>query len=320
MKVKFSSPGKITLFGEHAIVYGKPAIVSAIDKRVYISMEERNDGIIKIISDLSSISISINEINNYNGPLIYVIKAIEILSNYIGKKKGVNIIINSEMPISAGLGTSAAVSVATIAAYSKILNYNININEIAKLGHKVELEVQGIASIMDTTISTFGGIMYIKPNDIIEKIKIDYEISFILGYIKREYNTAYMVNKVKSLMNKNKEIIEKIMEAIGLIVEEGKKAILEEDIEKIGLLMNINHGLLDSLGVSNKELNDMVYSVRRAGALGAKLTGAGGGGCILALCPNNKDVKDNICNAIESVGGKPIPIILSEEGLKEIKN
>ncbi|MCC6013820.1 MAG: mevalonate kinase [Candidatus Verstraetearchaeota archaeon] len=317
MKVKFSSPGKITLFGEHAIVYGRPAIVSAINKRVYVSMEKRDDDFIKIISDLSSDFISINEISNYKGSLIYIIKAIEILSKYTGRKKGVNIIINSEMPISAGLGTSAAVSIATIAAYSRIIDYNISISEIAKLGHKVELEVQGIASIMDTTISTFGGTMYIKPNVTIEKIKIDYEIPFILGYIKREYNTAYMVNKVKSLMNENKEIIEKIMETIGLIVEEGKKAILEKNIEKIGLLMNINHGLLDSLGVSNKELNDMVYLARKAGALGAKLTGAGGGGCIIALCPNNESIKNNICNAIESIGGKVIPILLSEEGLKE---
>jgi mevalonate kinase len=320
MKIKFSSPGKITLFGEHAVVYGRPAIVGAIDKRIYVTMEERNDNLIKITSDLSSVSISIDEISNYSGPLIYVIKAIEILSNYTGRKKGVNIIINSEMPISAGLGTSAAVSIATIAAYSKILDYNMNINEIAKFGHKVELEVQGIASIMDTTISTFGGIMYIKPNDLIERIKIDYEIPFILGYIKREYNTAYMVNKVRSLMNKNKEIIEKIMEVIGLIVEEGKKAILEKNIEKIGLLMNINHGLLDSLGVSTKELNDMVYLVRKAGALGAKLTGAGGGGCIIALCPYNENIRNSIHNAIESVGGRSISITLSEEGLKEIKN
>ncbi|MCQ5337662.1 MAG: mevalonate kinase, partial [Candidatus Methanomethylicia archaeon] len=118
MKIKFSSPGKITLFGEHAVVYGRPAIVGAIDKRIYVTMEERNDNLIKITSDLSSVSISIDEISNYSGPLIYVIKAIEILSDYTGRKKGVNIIINSEMPISAGLGTSAAVSIATIAAYS----------------------------------------------------------------------------------------------------------------------------------------------------------------------------------------------------------
>ena len=218
------------------------------------------------------------------------------------------------MPIGAGLGTSAAISVATLAAYSYTLGHELNLNEIAKLGHAVELSVQGIASPMDTTITTFGGIIWLMPNIGFEQLNPTIEMPFILGYVKREESTAKMVKKIKELREKNEKIIEMIMSSIGVIAEEGKLAILKGDLEKLGLLMNINHGLLESLGVSTKLLNDMVYASRSAGALGAKLTGAGGGGCIIALSPNKKR---EISLAIRLVGGIPMEIQLSKEGLKK---
>ncbi|MEM0101151.1 MAG: mevalonate kinase, partial [Candidatus Methanomethyliaceae archaeon] len=297
--------------------------VGSINKRVYVTMEKRSDDFIKITSnDLNFRGLSIKIGNKIEveasdkilEPLKYVIKAIEITSEYIKEKSGVNVYINSEMPIGAGLGTSAAISVATLAAYSYTLGHELNLNEIAKLGHAVELSVQGIASPMDTTITTFGGIIWLMPNIGFEQLNPTIEMPFILGYVKREESTAKMVKKIKELREKNEKIIEMIMSSIGVIAEEGKLAILKGDLEKLGLLMNINHGLLESLGVSTKLLNDMVYASRSAGALGAKLTGAGGGGCIIALSPNKKR---EISLAIRLVGGIPMEIQLSKEGLKK---
>lgn len=322
MKAIFSAPGKVTIFGEHAVVYGKPAIVGSINKRVYVTMEKRSDNLIKITStDLSFKGLSIKiggkiEVeadDKVLEPLRYVIKAIEIASEYVKEKSGLNVFINSEMPIGAGLGTSAAISVATLAAYSYALGHELSLNEISKLGHAVELSVQGIASPMDATITTFGGMIWLMPNIGFEQLNPSIEIPFILGYVKREESTAKMVKKVKELKERNEKIVEMIMNSIGAIVEEGKLAILKGDLERLGLLMNINHGLLDSLGVSTKLLNDMVYASRSAGAMGAKLTGAGGGGCIIALCPNKKR---EVSLAIRLVGGMPMEIQLSKEGLK----
>lgn len=323
MKVTFSAPGKVTIFGEHAVVYGRPAIVSSIDKRVYVTAERRNDNYIRILAqDLSyrgllikiGDKIEIEANNKVLEPLKYIVKAIEVASEYINEKSGIDISISSEMPIGAGLGTSAAVSVATLAAYSYVLGHELSLNEIAKLGHVVELTVQGIASPMDTTISTFGGLIYLVPNVGFEKLSFNSEVDFILGYVKREESTAKMVKKVRELKERNEKVIEMIMSSIGIIAEEGKLAILKGDLERLGLLMNINHGLLESLGVSTKLINDMVYASRNAGAIGAKLTGAGGGGCIIALCPGRKK---EVSLAIKLVGGNPIEFKVSMEGLKK---
>lgn len=323
MKVTFSAPGKVTILGEHAVVYGKPAIVGSINKRVYVTVERRSDELVKITSNdlnFKGLSIKIGDKVEVeaNGrvlePLKYVIKAVEIAHEYTKEKSGLNIYISSEMPIGAGLGTSAAISVATLAACSFALGHELSLNEIAKLGHAVELSVQGIASPMDTTIATFGGIIWLVPNSGFEQLSPTIEMPFILGYVRREESTARMVKKVKELRDKNERIVEMIMNSIGAVVEEGKSAIVKGDLEKLGLLMNINHGLLESLGVSTKLLNDMVYASRSAGAIGAKLTGAGGGGCIIALCPNKKR---EVSLAIRLVGGTPMEVELSREGLKK---
>ncbi|MCS7097704.1 MAG: mevalonate kinase [Candidatus Methanomethyliaceae archaeon] len=322
MKVTFSAPGKITIFGEHAVVYGRPAIVGSIDKRIYVTMERRNDNCIKILAeDLSFKGLSIKigdrievEANDrILEALKYIVKAIEIASEYINEKSGMNISISSEMPVGAGLGTSAAITVATLAAYSYILGHELSLNEIAKLGHTVELTVQGIASPMDTTISTFGGLIYLMPNVGFEQLSLNNELDLILGHVKRDESTAKMVKKVREIKERNEKIIEMIMSSIGAIAEEGKWAIIKGDVEKLGLLMNINHGLLESLGVSTKLINDMVYASRNVGAIGAKLTGAGGGGCIIALCPGRKK---EVSLAIKLVGGNPMDFKLSMEGLK----
>ncbi|MGQ9759578.1 MAG: mevalonate kinase [Candidatus Methanomethylicaceae archaeon] len=329
MRITVSVPGKVTLLGEHAIVYGKPALVSAISRRIYISMEKRDDLSIKLISSdlrLQGFSLTFKgESNDFTleaeqkkvlEPLRYIMRAIEIASKYLDKKTGVNIAINSEMPIGAGLGTSAAISVGTVAAYTSLLGHEIDPREIARMGHTTEVAVQGIASPMDTAITAFGGTLYIKPggeSPTLEPLKIPCEIPSLLGYIEREESTAQILRRVRALRESNPKVVDLIMDAIGLLVEEAKPLFMSGDLKSFGVLMNINHGLLDSLGVSSKSLNDMVYVSRSAGALGSKVTGAGGGGCILALCPGK--IKE-VSLAIKLVGGTPFEVSLSSPGLR----
>lgn len=329
MQITVSVPGKVTLFGEHAVVYGKPALVSAISKRIYVTMEKREDLSIRLVSpDLKLQGFSLTfkggssdftleaEHKKILEPLLYIMKAIEIASQHIGKKTGTNIIIRSEMPIGAGLGTSAAISVGTIAAYASILGEEIERHEIAKMGHATEVAVQGIASPMDTAITTFGGTLYIKPGGerpILEPLKIPCEMPSVLGYVEREETTSQILKRVKAVRESNPNVVDLIMEVIGLIAEEAKTALIRGDLKSLGALMNMNHGLLDSLGVSNKRLNEMVYASRSAGALGSKVTGAGGGGCILALCPER--VRE-VSLSIKLVGGTPFEVSLSSPGLR----
>jgi mevalonate kinase len=331
MRVTVSVPGKVTLLGEHAVVYGKPALVSAINRRVYITVEGRDDSNIKIFSNdikLQGLSLKLNgEISSFEfetwekksqilEPLRYILKALEVAAQHYGKKIGANIMVRSEMPIGAGLGTSAAISVGTVAAYSALLGHEMNLNEVARMGHATEVAVQGIASPMDTAITTFGGTLYIKPEGtkpFIERIDVPCDFTSVLGYTQREETTSQILRRVKAAKDQNPKVVELIMDAIGLLVEEARSCIKKGDPKSFGDLMNINHGLLDSLGVSTRALNEMVYASRSAGALGSKLTGAGGGGCMIALCP---DRAKEVSLAIKLAGGVPFEVSLSSPGLR----
>jgi len=284
-------------------VYGYPAIVSSIDRRVYVRAKARADNEIKIYAkDLRVpgvfVTYKAGEViveTDYGKALpaiAYIKKALEVVSEYLSSFKGVDLEITSDMPVGAGLGTSAAVSVATIAAYAKILGHDLSKDEIARLGWRVEKEVQGIASPMDTSISAHGGFLRIIKNEgryEISKLKVEGPFPFVIGYVEREATTKDLVMKVKMLKDKYGDLVNGIMRLIGEVTRAAEKALLNMDMRVLGELMNINHGLLDALGVSNRKLNELAYAARSAGALGSKLTGAGGGGCVIALAPGKQE-------------------------------
>ena len=328
MRVLASAPGKICLYGEHAVVYKKPAIVASIDKRVYVTCETRNDDRVTIRAvnlEVPGITITYDR----NGEVIfetdygvvlsatsYIREAITVTSEYLGVFKGVDLKIESTMPVGAGLGTSAAVSVASIAAYSKALGFDLSRDEIAKLAWETEKKVQGLASPMDTSISTFGGIIYLKYGDNgfqIENLDINVELPIVVGYTKRLYKTKDMVAKVKMYKDKYPDLINPIIETIGRLVDEAKIALIEGDLIRAGELMNINHGLLDALGVSTKELNDMVYAARAFGAYGSKLSGAGGGGVVIALA--RRESIPDIITAFKMLNTIPIETTITAKGV-----
>ncbi len=303
-RVTASAPGKVTLFGEHAVVYGEPALVMSIGRRVYVSAELRGDSNVRIAaSDLQLPGVTVtfagNELvveTDYGRTLsavAYLRSAVDIVSNYLNVFRGVNLFVRSEMPVGAGLGTSAAVAVATILAYANVLGYDLRKEELAKIGWEVEKSVQGTASPMDTSITTFGGVIKVRllgsNNYEIKKIQVNPSLPIVVGYVEREARTKDLIIKVRKLRERHPELVDNIIRTIGMLVEDAEKALVGNDLTLLGELMNVNQGLLDALGVSNKRLSDLIYAARAAGALGSKITGAGGGGCIIALAPNNQE-------------------------------
>jgi mevalonate kinase len=296
-----SAPGKAILFGEHAVVFGKPAIAFAVDKRATITIKKGNSSIngvnntitfespilnLKAELDLINENIKLNK--GHSGIVKYVLEA--VLKRHDGSS--IDIILDMEMPIGAGLGSSAAVTVATLAALENYHQRDISVSKIAKMAHEIEIKVQGSASPLDTTISTFGGIIYLSENSEVIPLKSDLEDSIVIGYTSSRGNTGEMVAGVKKRRDSNPEIMDPVIDSIGKITNEAKsllnrKQLNNEKMEALGELMNINHGLLDAIGVNTLELSSMVYIARKAGAIGSKITGAGGGGSMIALCNGN---------------------------------
>jgi mevalonate kinase len=302
-KVCTSAPGKAILFGEHAVVYGEPAISAALDLRVSVeaAVGERE---IFIRSE------GIPPEDEYE--LRYVRKAVEIAFERAGETTPLDLHIRSQLPVASGLGSSAATTVATILAVCRLLGEDLGAEEIARLGHRVEREVQGGASPTDTLTSTLGGVLFIQPlRGEFEPMDVE-SFPLLLGYTGIRRETGTLVADVRRLHTRHPRVVDPILRSIGVLTREAR-GLLERREEGIGELMNINQGLLEALGVGTRRLSDLVYAAREAGAAGAKITGAGGGGCILAYAPG---ASREVLQAIEAVGGRGMRAGITREGVR----
>ena len=288
MIAKASAPAKTILFGEHSVVYGEPAIAGAVNKRAYVTVKEsKSDKTFFRAPDLGFEAELFTKYKKYlllkgkPGIIRYILEVLYRVHDHTP----IDITLNSTVPIGSGLGSSAAVTVATLAALYRYHNIRFNKKSLAHDAHMVEQAVQGVASPLDTLVSTYGGLVYLSRNKKVEHFNVNFNVPFVVGYTTKHGNTGKMVKDVKNLKTRNPKVINPVITSMGNLTNYAKQAILKRDFDKLGELMNINHGFLDVLGVNTLELSRMVYNAREAGAIGAKTTGAGGGGSIIALCP-----------------------------------
>lgn len=287
--VTWSAPGKVFLFGEHAVVYGKPAIAMAIKPRVFVTVRKSR------------------------APHPAKSPYIDSCFDEMGVKGSVY--INSQLPSSSGLGSSAAVTVATLAAINDEFGINNSREQIAEMAFNIEKKVQkGRASPTDTTVSTYGGLVFIMGAS---RRRLPPEsFQMVVGNTMVSHSTSKMVEMVADLKKKNPEICDPVLDAIGGITMSAMHHLV--DPVQLGRLMNMNNSLLEVLGVGHPALSRLVLSARTAGAYGAKITGAGGGGCMVALCP--KHLKSRIASAIEACEARAFVTNIDTEGVRKEKD
>ncbi|MFO7925158.1 mevalonate kinase [Natronomonas sp.] len=292
-----SAPGKVYLFGEHAVVYGEPAVPCAIARRARVTVERRDDDQRRVQArDLTLDGFTVTWGGESDSrpdvdvptPLVeaamgYIDGAIEQALDAAGEVGvGFDVTVESDIPLGAGLGSSAAVVVAGIDAAARELGVGLEAETIADRAYRVEYDVQdGQASRADTFCSAMGGAVRVQGDDC-RRIDDVPTLPFVVGYDGNTGDTGKLVAGVRKL-KQTYGFAADTVESIGDIVRSGEIALNEGDVEEIGRLMNFNHGLLSALGVSARSLDAMVWAAREANALGAKLTGSGGGGCIVAL-------------------------------------
>ncbi|WP_181691797.1 mevalonate kinase [Natronomonas sp. LN261] len=292
-----SAPGKVYLFGEHAVVYGEPAVPCAIERRARVTAERRDDERVRVqANDLTLDGFAVT----WGGetgtrpdvdvprPLVeaatgYIDGAIEQALDAAGEPAaGFDVTVESDIPLGAGLGSSAAVVVAGIDAATRELGVELSSESLADRAYQVEHDVQdGQASRADTFCSAMGGAVRVRGDDC-RRIEDVPTLPFVVGYDGNTGDTGELVAGVRKLKDTYGFAADTIG-SIGDLVRTGELALRDGDIEELGRLMDFNHGLLSAVGVSSRSLDTMVWAAREAGALGAKLTGAGGGGCIVAL-------------------------------------
>jgi len=309
-----SAPGKIILFGEHAVVSGAMALGGAIDLRASVSVQDRLGCILVTTDDLMLQGFSLDlQSGRLSSPeAAYATRYISaVLREFDAHDVGVR--IRSSLPASAGLGSSAAIVVAAVMAVSSHQGCSLTLKEIASLSFRLERQVQdGLASPTDTALATYGG--YLKISSEISPLDLP-PLELLVGYTGVPHNTKSEVEKVQKLKKRYPDLFDHIFQAIGAISLRAIPLIKDQNGAEIGELMNINHGLLEAIGVSSRELDELVYACRGAGgALGAKITGAGGGGCMIAI-PGPAG-KEPLMTAIKQAKGRPFVAKTGAEGVR----
>ncbi|MBI2076035.1 MAG: mevalonate kinase [Candidatus Aenigmarchaeota archaeon] len=339
--IKVSAPGKVHLIGEHAAVYGEPAIIAAIGKRCHVQADKADDVRIesrelnteRIYPLSETIAFTKNvqklwdtgfEAKNFSQLFgfmkrdgMYPAKAAigkALIS--LGIDNGVTLKISSDVPIGSGLGSSSSMSVAIVKAIAELYKKNLTLEQINEIAFSIEQFNHGTPSGGDNSACCYGGLIWFQksnPKNIIQSLKaeIPYKLeNFVLVNVgKPEKTTGELVQHVRNLPEdfRNPRI-----KAIGAATMAMRDALEQKDFGKMKALINFAQRYLAELGVSTKEIDDVSKAVLSIGGA-AKLCGAGGGGTVLCYHEN----KNKVIQAIQELGYTPMEVELGTEGVRK---
>jgi len=274
-----SAPGKIILFGEHFVVHGTKAILAAIDKRVTVTSTFTENKTIKVNSQLGTIEVPISssheEVKSEFRPFVYLANKI---INSKQNASGLEITIDSDIPIGVGLGSSSACCVAAAASISELFN-ELSSEEILKMSIEAEKTIFPDTSGADCTVCTYGG-MIEYPS--VEKIDNTFDLNLLIANSMIPHNTKNSVEKVNKFKENDEERFSQLCDLETKLIDEVITAMKNNDATTFGLKMSENQKYLEEIQISNDTLRDMISSLKEI-SLGTKITGAGDGGCIIAL-------------------------------------
>jgi len=274
-----SAPAKIILFGEHFVVHGTKAILAAIDKRVTVTTTFTENKTIKVNSQLGTIEVPISssheEVKSEFRPFVYLANKI---INSEQNASGLEITIDSDIPIGVGLGSSSACCVAAAASISELFN-ELSSEEILKMSIEAEKTIFPDTSGADCTVCTYGG-MIEYPS--IEKIDNTFDLNLLIANSMIPHNTKNSVEKVNKFKENDEERFSQLCDLETKLIDEVITAMKNNDATTFGLKMSENQKYLEEIQISNDTLRDMISSLKEI-SLGTKITGAGDGGCIITL-------------------------------------
>ena len=282
MKSKASAPAKVILFGEHFVVYGTGAILCAIDKKVTVTAESIKKNEISITSNIGTLTLKPNiPTSEISSPL----KPFYFLANKFlqtqEQKNGIKIKVESDIPTGAGLGSSSACCVAGAAAISKLFVTKSR-KEILDLAIEAEKTIFQNTSGADCTICTYGGIIEYNKDKQFNKIESNCSFDLVIANSKIKHSTESVVSEVRKFKEKNEIEFSRLCKKESKLIEDVLRLLKQENITDLGNKINQNQEYLETIGISNNKLREMVKTGKQ-NSFGAKITGAGKGGCIFAL-------------------------------------
>ena len=284
---KSSAPGKIILFGEHAVVYGRPALAVPVTQ-VHADVDISDSDSAGIWIDAPDINLhaELNALPS-DHPIASVVHNLFFLSRVSPFPK-LNIKITSTIPVASGLGSGAAVTVALTRALSSHINYSMNDEQINQFAYEIEKLHHGTPSGIDNNVITYARPVYFVKGQTMETFQVAKPFTIVIGDTGISAPTKESVADVRKLWEADKVKWENVFNEIADISFSARRVIEEGWVKMLGALMDENHALLQDMTVSSSELDKLVSAARNAGALGAKMSGGGRGGNMIALVEPDK--------------------------------
>ncbi|MBP9820110.1 mevalonate kinase [Candidatus Woesebacteria bacterium] len=313
-----SAPGKLLLFGDHSVVYGHPCIVTAVDQRIHVSVRKNGVDVFHLEAPdlgLNAYSKTIEELGKKDLPksVAFVEMCYKRFLEKFPQSEGIIVTTHSEFSSQFGFGSSSAVTVAFAKALTELYGLSLSKKELFELCYKAVIDVQGVGSGFDIAAAIWGGTLYyVSPAQVVEPVVVN-SLPLMIGYTGIKADTPTLIRMVESLRNRRPKAVEGIFTQITDVVNMAVQAIRQEQWEFVGTLMTKNHQLLCELQVSSIRLEELIRAANQAGALGSKLSGAGGGDCMVALVLNDQE---RIKQAIEAKRGEVLSVSLQAPGVR----
>jgi len=299
-----TAPGKIILFGEHAVVYARPAVaVPVAQARAEVTIEARDDA--RVVVDATDLARQFDLRDApADDPIATIIRLTCARLNVAPSSFSLS--IHSTIPMASGLGSGAAVSVASARALAKFFNRTLSAGEVSALAYEIEKLHHGTPSGIDNTVIAFEQPVYFVKGQPIQALRVVRPFTIAIADTGIAAPTKIAVGDVRRAWEAERARYETLFDQIGVVAREARGAIERGQVDALGTLMNTNQASLREIGVSSLEIETLVSAALRAGARGAKLSGAGRGGNVIALV--DEVTQDRVERALLDAGARRVMV------------
>lgn len=297
-QIRVSAPGKLMLLGEHAVVYQRPCLVTAMDARLHLTLQLTGPG-----DDSFTIFAPDVGVDGSRGRISaafaggqalapgtrFIESALAVFHERYGLARGLVITTRSDFPSNYGLGSSSATVAAMLLGLARLFDLALEPDELFALGLDAVRRVQQLGSGFDLATAIYGGTLFYdnaRPRQILPLDTVN--IPLVVAYSGVKADTPTYVRRVAGRLERWPDSVNGVFDVMAHIVKDARCALEDGDWPRLGELMDMQHGLAHALGVDTDATARLVFAAREAGAYGAKLSGAGGGDCIIALVPDGQ--------------------------------
>ncbi|MDG7016530.1 MAG: mevalonate kinase [Nitrososphaerota archaeon] len=272
------APCKAIITGEHFVVHGAWALAAAIDRKVRVEVA-RSD----------RLSVRSDGFRLGKSSLLPLSAVIEGMGREFSFRPDLSIHISSAVPEGSGLGSSASTMVALAAALSRLESLALSVEDIVKFAMLGEKVIHGRPSGIDANVCAMGGVILFRMGEKPKPVSLKRPARMVVVYSGKKRRTKALIDRVSAMRESRPGLFEGLTEAASQVSLLAASRLKEGDTEGLGGLLTFNHAVLSAVGASTPSLDDLVDALLRMGCLGAKLTGAGGGGCVIAVPKRGKE-------------------------------